>query len=735
MTFHVPREARFGLRSKIGRMMNIRAKILAGCLALTTLTGLLGLYTQESERRLGRLAIDIYDNALMAVSYLRSAEVAFARLSAHAGEPGWSNAAATMSAQDMISDLDVVRDRAMTVSGRNQAIALKARIQDLLPRLRNDPKGVESVRIAFETLVENFAADAYHYRRGAERMVASEIRGSSAMIWASLLLALVIMILVRMAAAREDTERRERQAAEATNTELDRLSRNLAEALSRAEQASQAKSRFLAGVTHELRTPLHGLLGYAELLTLEGGLSPTQAERLQTMMAAGQHLLGMVNAVLDMSQIEADRLEIVPAELDLSELVRLCINVVRPTAEGRGLGLRHTAFPSVRVNADPTRLRQVMINLLGNAVKFTPAGHVEIRIRLVDNGLAARVEVADTGPGVRAIHRDKLFNTFERLNAEAVSGIEGSGLGLAISAKLVQLMGGRIGYEDNPGGGSVFWLELPACQTQARDIREMAADETRLGTAPLRILVADDEALNRSIASSFLTRAGHSFVCVENGAAAVEAALAEDFDIVLMDVRMPVMNGIEATRRIRAAAGPRRLVRIIAVTAQAFAEQIVLCEQAGMNGHLSKPFNIAMLLDALRDAGIKADVAVGGAGAACVAAPVIFRREHFADAVEFLPSEEVRDHLRTLISRCQAMAALLQAGDLTDQPEILVESAHKLAGSAGMFGLVEASEAARAVEVAATAGGDAMAPSMARLDAALKASILVLEEELAAAVA
>jgi signal transduction histidine kinase/DNA-binding NarL/FixJ family response regulator len=715
--------------------MTLRVKILAGCFALAFLTALLGLYTQHSERRLGKLAIDIYDNAFMSVSYLRSAEVAFARLSAQAHEPGWSQAAAAASEQDMLSDLDVVRDRAMTKPARAEAIALRARIVALLPHLQSDPQGAETVRTGFEDLVETFADDAYTYRKTAASMVATEIRDSSAVIWAGLLLAIGIAFVIRVAAAREETERRERLEAATANTELDRLSRNLAEALGKAEQANESKSRFLASVTHELRTPLHGLLGYAELLALEGDLNAAQMERLDTMMAAGQHLLGMINMVLDMSQIEADRLDVQLTELDLPDLVRLCIDVILPTAQRHGLGLSHTKFPPVRVNADPTRLRQVLINLLGNAVKFTPSGHIEVHIRCLEGEDAVRVEVADTGPGIRAIHRTKLFKSFERLNAKAVAHIEGSGLGLAISAKLVHLMGGEIGHDDNPGGGSIFWVQFPICRSEPA-AAVAAPPEHELETeTKLRVLVADDEALNRSIIGSFLTRLGHEFVCVENGAAAVAAATAEDFDIVLMDVRMPDMDGMEATRRIRASAGPRSQVRIMAVTAQAFAEQLAMCEQAGMNGHLSKPFTMAMLRAALRSGAAKAAAKPDAAVEAKPSpAPIfgrpIFERDMFLDTVDFMPAEEVLEHLHALIERCQSMARLLHGGDTTASAEELIESAHKLAGSAGMFGLTEASEAARALENSASKPGQDTAAIVARLDAALEASIAMLREEI-----
>ncbi len=393
-----------------------------------------------------------------------------------------------------------------------------------------------------------------------------------------------------------DTREQELRAA---NVELERLGRQFVQARDVADHANQAKSRFLAGITHELRTPLHGILGYAELLSLEGGLNPTQSERLEAMMAAGQYLLGTINAVLDMSLIEADQMELRPVEIELPNLVRTCLDVVRPAAEAKQLALVLAPTVPLRLVADPTRLQQVLINLLGNAVKFTPSGTVEVRLRQTEAGDCLRLEVADTGPGIDVQHRDKLFQTFERLDAEVGSGIEGTGLGLAIAARLVKLMGGRIGYADNPGGGSVFWLELPRGAVASAEV-EAAAPSTLAAPLRLRVLVADDEALNRNIANGFLCVAGHQVVCVGDGTEALKAATAGDFDVILMDVRMPKMNGLEATRRIRALSGPRGQVRVVGVTAQAFAQQIETCREAGMDGHVSKPFKQTVLLAALK---------------------------------------------------------------------------------------------------------------------------------------
>ncbi|MEJ0015430.1 MAG: ATP-binding protein [Acetobacteraceae bacterium] len=527
----------------------------------------------------------------------------------------------------------------------------------------------------------------------------------------------------------------------------DDLLRSLGRARDQADEANQAKSRFLAVITHELRTPLHGMLGYAELLSLDGTLDPVQSGRLDAMMAAGQYLLSTINAVLDMSQIEADRLELVPCVVDLPDLVRTCLDVVRPAAEAKGLMLalveRSGASPSLcppplckplRLCVDAVRLRQILLNLLGNAVKFTPAGQVEVRLALVEGADRIRIEVADTGPGVWARHHAKLFQAFERLNADAVSGIEGTGLGLAVTARLLQLMGGQISYADNPGGGSVFVVDLPrgdCAEIATEAVRPAVPSEARR----LRVLVVDDEPLNRSIASGFLSNAGHAVMCVDNGTTALEIAATREFDAILMDVRMPGMNGLEATRRIRALPGPRGAVPVLAVTAQAFAEQIAICRQAGMDGHVAKPFRQLTLLTALQAAvserGARPGVAAHdtempdaepGDGEPGDAEPVL-DRSVLADLAEILPPAELDENLQVLLARCEVLRDALGAAAGASPAGDLVEAAHRLAGGAGTYGFLSLAAVARRFEAAADAGAADAAVLAAGLVAAIEAAL------------
>jgi signal transduction histidine kinase/DNA-binding response OmpR family regulator len=473
-----------------------------------------------------------------------------------------------------------------------------------------------------------------------------------------------------------------------------------------AEQASAAKSRFLAAVTHELRTPLHGILGYAELLILEGGLTSAQSDRLRAMTSAGQYLLRMINTVLDVSQIEAGQLQLFPVEIELPSLVRDCLDVIRPSAEAKGLALGPPPVAPIRLFADATRLQQVLINLLGNAVKFTPTGTVEVRMRQTGTEESVHLEVADTGPGIWAKHHDKLFQTFERLNAQAASAIEGAGLGLALAAQLVRLMGGQIGYADNPGGGSVFWLELPFGEVAAAEVNA-AAPRAAVSATHLRVLVADDDSMNRSIVTGFLTRGGHEVVCVDGGAAAVEAAATEHFDVILMDVRMPGMDGLEATRRIRALPAPRANVPVVALTAQAFTDQVEACRLAGMNTHISKPFAQVALLAAVAEIASATASSPSDPISALVASSraspgtPVFDPAAFKDITAGLSSREVEEHLRTLIGRAEATLPDLRAPDILGRARELAAAAHKLAGGAAMLGFLSLADIGRQFERAA----------------------------------
>ena len=526
--------------------------------------------------------------------------------------------------------------------------------------------------------------------------------------------------------ARDVTEQKRVQEAELLLRASEEQRRLAAEATSerhRAEQANQAKSRCLTGMSHELRTPLNGILGYAQLLRMEGGLRPTQAGHVEAMLAAGRHLLDMITSVLDMGQIEADKITLQSAEVNLPDLAHACLGLVRPVAESKGLDLSFTAAADAPVDlrADPLRLRQVLLNLLGNAVKFTNAGSVSVRL-LWSEGRAVRMEVADTGPGIPPMQRDRLFEAFERMDDPDTAATEGAGLGLAISARLVTAMGGRIGCDAGPNNvGSIFWFELPALRV-ATDPAAIAQIAPVTGT-PLRLLVVDDIANNREIASAFLRSAGHEVTNAAGGEAAVRAAATEEFDVILMDVRMPGVDGLEATRRIRALPGARGQVPIIAVTAQAFAEQIDKCRVAGMDHHLAKPFEIEALLDAVAAAGMGRP-ARSPALATAPEIAVVLNRAIFEDTAAYLPATELDQHLRGLMARGRALLAALQGEAAIIEA---AELAHAMAGAAGTFGFQRVAELGRRFEYAAETGAAELAELAASLADATQMTIAALD--------
>jgi signal transduction histidine kinase len=381
------------------------------------------------------------------------------------------------------------------------------------------------------------------------------------------------------------------------------FSRDLAEARDAAERANRAKSHFLAGMSHELRTPLNGILGYAELLHSGGNLDATQLMRVEAMRTAGKHLLQMITCVLDLSEMETGRTEVQLVECEVEPIAAACFDLIRPAAEAKSLSLAIAVSPDTPtcLITDPMRLRQVLFNLLGNAAKFTRQGEIGLRLRNVADGSMLRFEVTDTGPGILPDQRPRLFHDFERL--DSATAHEGAGLGLAISARLATLMGGRIGHEDNPGGGSVFWLELPS-QHVATVIPAPvpAGGVTGYRSKPmgsLKVLIVDDTPMNLEIARAFLIAGGHNVTCVESGSEAIVAVESTAFDVVLMDVRMPGMDGLEVTRRIRALSSERAKVPIVAFTAHALTEQVARCLEAGMDSHLAKPFSRDALLSAV----------------------------------------------------------------------------------------------------------------------------------------
>ncbi len=374
-------------------------------------------------------------------------------------------------------------------------------------------------------------------------------------------------------------------------------------AQARAQAASQAKSDFLATMSHEIRTPLNSILGFSGLVAEDPGLTAENRRRLELVGRAGRSLADLVGDLLDFAKVEAGRLDLSLTPVSPPTLLRDAVGIVAPAAAEKGLDLRVEVEVLGKIDEaalyalDETRLRQVLLNLISNAVKFTAEGHVTARLVLGPEAGALRFEVADTGIGIASDVQARLFQRFTQADSSISRRYGGTGLGLAISKALVRLMGGDIGVDSAPGKGSRFWIALTAAPAELPV--PSAAPVVAADTGAARVLLVDDHPMNRELGEALLVLAGCEVTTAEDGAQAVEAVRSLDFDVVLMDVHMPGMDGLAATRAIRALAGPMASVPIIALTADVRPEQVAVCRQAGMSDHVGKPIDRDQLLAAV----------------------------------------------------------------------------------------------------------------------------------------
>lgn len=376
-----------------------------------------------------------------------------------------------------------------------------------------------------------------------------------------------------------------------------------------AETANVLKSQFLANMSHEIRTPLNGVLAMAQVME-SSGLEPAQRERLGIIRQSGEVLLAVLNDVLDLSKIEAGKMELEQVDFDGADLVRGVAGGFKGEAERKGLAFNVEiveAAAGMRAG-DPTRIRQILMNLLSNAVKFTSTGAVRVRCEGLgqDGAAGLAISVDDTGMGIAAEQLPHLFEKFTQADATTTRRYGGAGLGLAISRELAGLMDGTITVRSQEGRGSSFRLELPLRRTAPAPVQTEAPEasvETEVGAA-VRILAAEDNPTNQRVLRAVLETFGVDLTLVENGREAVEAWTANPFDIVLMDIQMPEMDGVAATRAIRQAeaASGRPRTPIVALSANAMTHQVSEYLAAGMDAHVAKPIEMARLQAALENA-------------------------------------------------------------------------------------------------------------------------------------
>ena len=489
-------------------------------------------------------------------------------------------------------------------------------------------------------------------------------------------------------------------------SERKQLEFELVAARQHAEWAAHAKSNFLANMSHEIRTPMNGVIGFADLL-LAADLAPEQRRQAELIADSGRAMMRLLNDILDLSKIEAGQMQIAHEAFDLRHALRSCVRLVTPAVQQKGLKLNvdiADALPTM-VSGDGLRLRQIVLNLLGNAVKFTPNGLITLRVRPLEKDAATiSIEVEDTGIGIARDRQAAIFESFVQAEDTTASRFGGTGLGLPISARLAELMGGLLRLDDEIGGGSRFVLTLPLRPTNQSNeniLQPVSATTARPASVlapPLlseaidrgRVLVAEDHDVNQLLITAMLKQLGWDVDVVANGAEAiamVETARGADrpYQLVLMDIQMPNMDGLEATRRLRAQGIAASELPIVALTANAYADDVAACLAAGMQEHLAKPVTLASLGEVL---------------SRWIERQAVAESPDVRVPKDTMLSPEIRQRFAARKQETLALLdALIERGLFSDIE--LVEASdllHKLAGTAAMFKEEELGDRARALE-------------------------------------
>jgi signal transduction histidine kinase/DNA-binding response OmpR family regulator len=559
----------------------------------------------------------------------------------------------------------------------------------------------------FEQLVANteklliYTNNTVSMERAEAREAVLSLQVKSAGLVALLVCCVVFLIV---------TLRRQLTSVRLAGLSLEAISNKLNEAYLGAEAGNRAKSQFMATMGHEIRTPLNAILGTAELLELST-LPPSVAPGVQTIRRSGQALLEIINEILDFAKIEHGKLDVETRAVDVRAVVNATVEIVRDRATEHGNRIvldMPAAFSAPVIFSDPTRLRQVLLNLLSNAIKFTNNGTVTLRIREIGGGDRAglRFEVVDTGIGIDDEGLCKLFRPFSQVDASISRKYGGTGLGLTICKQIVEALEGSIGVESRKGEGSTFWFDIPA--RPAEDVLLKALDGNAAAIpslASLNILLVEDNLVNQQVAAGFLAHLGQRVTIANDGLEAVELADMGKFDLILMDMQMPRLDGIEATKRIRATSSLCRNAPIIAMTANASDDDRRLCGEAGMTGFQSKPVTMQQLRGIVHSLGTESQNTPEGKQIEIDNAFEVRR----AEIVEALGEETFDELLSSFFDDAAALLRDLHAALAVNDSRKADRLLHTLKGAASSIGfddLADRSQKLRHASITETALAD-----------------------------
>jgi signal transduction histidine kinase/DNA-binding response OmpR family regulator len=497
-------------------------------------------------------------------------------------------------------------------------------------------------------------------------------------------------------------------------TEQQHTARVLADARDAAEAAVRARSEFLAVMSHEIRTPLNGVIGVAGLLA-EMELGPAQRDYVRLILQSGDYLLELLNDILDFSRLEADRVQLEETDFDPGALLRGVVGAFEIQAYAKGLHLSETIAETVpaAVSGDPARLRQILFNLIGNAVKFTDQGWISLTLArepasngddtpiVPPPGVRLLFSVADSGIGIIPEAIGRMFQEFTQMDGSISRRFGGSGLGLAICRRLVELMGGTITVQSQPGAGSIFSFDVMLKTANTTPSADAGTQPEPPPCAGLRVLVAEDNPTNRLVALRLLERLGHQADAVCNGAEAIAALTAAPYDLILMDVMMPEMDGLAATRHIRATEPPASRIAIVGLTAGSGTENIAACLDAGMNAVTSKPVTLARLRAAIAEGRAAMDHRRAAEGPVTTTS----RLRELTDA---LGEDAAAEIVATFAEDTRALLVTMQTAAACDDSQTIHRTAHSVAGAARNVGADTLAERASFLEQSAGSLSPAM---------------------------